>query len=70
MMHGATLLIIFQTGLGVLSGPGAEEDAERARALKFLVSDSSKGSLNGRRMVSLAVVGLSRKQWSSRALLS
>jgi len=62
MMHGATLLIFFQTGLGVLSGPGAEEGVERARALKFLVSDSSKGSLKGRRMVLLAVAGLSRKQ--------
>jgi len=70
MMWGATRCTLFHTELGVMSGPGADDGDDRARAL--LISSASKPwqSANGRRMVSLGPEGSPGKKWSRRALLS
>ena len=70
MMWGATRCTLFHTELGVMSGPGADDGDDRARAL--LISSVSRAwqSTNGRRMVSLGRGGSPGKKWSRSALLS
>jgi len=52
MMFCATLLITFQTGLGVLSRRGAENGEERASTQEISASESSRATLKGCRMAS------------------
>jgi len=70
MMWGATRCTLFHTEFGVMSGPGADDGDERARAL--LISSVSRAwqSAKGRRMVSLGPGGSPGKKWSRSALLS
>jgi len=52
LMLVATLSTLFQTVVGVLSGPGAQEGEHLVRALEIWGSDSSGASLKGRMIVS------------------
>jgi len=60
----------FQTELGVLSGPGANEGDEWANALLISAASGSRWSLKGRRIVWGTSTGLHGKKCSSRAVLS
>ena len=53
-----------------MSGPGAEEGDEWARALPISSAASAGQSLNGSRTELKDPIGLPGKKWSSRALLS
>jgi len=68
-MWGATRCTLFHTELGVMSGPGADDGDNRARAL--LISSASRAwqLAKGRMMVSLVLGGSPGKKWSSSALL-
>ena len=70
MRWGAVRCTLFQTELGIVSGPGADDGEERARALLISSGASGRHSLNGSRMVSVNPVGSPGKKWSRRALLS
>ena len=67
---GATLFILFHTELGVMSGPGADEGEDLARALLISSAASARQSLNGSRMESKGLAGSPGKKWLSRAVLS
>jgi len=70
MRWGATRRIRLQTELGVLSGPGADEGEDWARALTTSSAASARQSLNGSRMVWKDLVGSPGKKWHRSALLS
>jgi len=53
MMWGTTRCTGFNTELGGMSGPGADEGDERARGLLISSGSSSWQSAKGRRIVSL-----------------
>jgi len=50
MRWGATRFNLFHTEFGVLSGPGADDGEERARALHTSSAIRAGQSLNGNRM--------------------
>jgi len=70
MMWGATRCTLFHTELGVMSGPGADDGDDRARARPTSSAPKSWQSANGKRMVSLGPGGSPGKKWSRSALLS
>jgi len=53
-----------------MSGPGADESEDLARALRTSSAASAGQSLNGSRMESKGLAGSRGKKWLSRALLS
>jgi len=53
-----------------MSGPGADDGEERARALPTSSADRGGHSLNARRMVSTKSAGSPGKDWSRRARFS
>jgi len=53
-----------------MSGPGADDGDERAKALPTSSADNGRHSLNGRRTVSTNSAGSPGKKWSRRARLS
>ena len=53
-----------------MSGPGAEDGDERARALLISSAASAGQSVNGSRMELGVLTGSPGKKWSRRALLS
>jgi len=59
---GATLLMRFQTELAIVSGPGADQGEEQAKALSTSDASSDKTSLKGRRLVWGSSVGLPGKK--------
>jgi len=69
-MFGTTLLIAFQTELGVLSGPGAEDGEVQASAREISASDRSRASLERRGMISRGAASWRRKKWFRRASFS
>jgi len=70
MRCGARWCTLFQTKLGIASGPGADDGEERARALLTSSGPSGRHSLNGSGMVSENLVGSPGKKWARSALLS
>ena len=67
---GVTRCTFFQTELGVMSGPGAEDGDERARARLISSAANTGQSVNRSRMELGVLTGLPGKKWSSKALLS
>lgn len=65
---GATQCILFHTELGVMSGPGADDVEEIARALRTSSSVSRRKSLKGSRTVLKSLAGSAGKKWFMRAL--
>ena len=53
-----------------MSGPGADDGEEGARALPISSTTRGRQSLNGSRIVSGKLAGSPGKKWSSSALLS
>jgi len=70
MMWGATRCTLFNTELGVMSGSGADDRDERARALLISCVSRAWQSAKGRRMVFLGPGRSPGKKWSRSALLS
>ena len=67
---GATRCILFHTELGIMSGPGADDGEDWARALPTSSAARAGQSVNGSRMESTGLSGSPGKKWLRRALLS
>ena len=67
---GATRCTLFQTELGVMSGPGADDGEERASALLISSVDSGGQSLNGSKTVSTNRGDSPEKKWLRSARFS
>jgi len=59
---GATLLMRFQPELGLMSGPGADQGEEQAKALSTSDASSAATSQKGRRMVWGSSIGQNGKK--------